>query len=1052
MPRPGPSERDRSLLRIAGAIADREAVAWDDESVDAPRSPSGPLSRLRSIAALAAVYDRARAGMDDPGAGAATEGGGRVVGGTWGPLRILEVLGRGGFADVYRAFDPRLDREVALKLWRRRSPEDTARQLAEARTLASLRHPNLPVVHGIDEHDGQLGMWTERVRGSTLEERLEAEGPLDGHAAVAIGVELCRALAVMHDAGLVHRDVTLANIMCEPGGRVVLVDVGLVATANAQEIAAAGTPPYMAPELLSGGVATPASDVFAVGVTLHRLVTGAFPYDDARTPAELLERRKYSALPLGERRPDLPAGFVHTVERALATDAAARPRDARALEAALLEIAPPRPDGWRASVPAAPRDPPRLLPRQATRFIGRDDALWNCLETIRSSPLVTLVGPGGSGKTRLAIRAAEQMAERGEWTVGFADFSTCSEPSTLGPEVMRALDLPPARGRDPHARLAETIGAQPTLLVADNCEHVVGAARALLGPLLDACPGLRILATSREPLRLPGERLLEVTPLALPPEGAVTAAALQPCESVRLFVDRATMVRADFRLTDRNAPAVAEICRRADGLPLVIELAAARARALTPEEIRDRFTRDLMLHDRGGFTTSDRHRTLEHAIRWSYDALPPETRAFADALAIFAGSWTLEAAERVCLDPSHASSALERTVDLLERSMIVTAPERLGVSRYRYLETLRRFMLDRLRESGLLGALQQRLFDHMLALAEQAAPGLWGSDQATWAERLDAEHANLLAGLAWSREQPRGAVANLRLAGALARFWSERGHLVGGLEALEWAIEHASPEDDAAAYARALFGAGTLAAYRSEHGRATEALERALEIHRRLGDDRGAARDLLALGVVANDLVDYSVANERYREALALFRDVGETRGVAHVLNNMGGIAWRQGRWDEARGLHEEALRHAVEANDPSVRSLSLTNLGLVLLHSGGMQRAATRIADALVLVRVHGLRRLAPATLETAAAILARMHESSRAARLYAAAETLRSRLGNPREPAWVRAHEPMVDAIARDLGPGALERERAAGQALPMDAAIDEARQGLGLAVPGA
>ena len=1040
-------------MRIARSISDREPIAWDEELARAPEL-LGTLWHLRRLHTLASVHESA---ASEGAIGAAAlldraaneEGDERAPGlPTWGPLEILESLGRGGFGRVYRAYDPLLQREVALKLWRRGRGTDAL--LAEARALARVRHPNLPVVHGADDHDGWLGMWTDLVRGRTLEELIATQGPLGAREAALVGVEICRALQAVHEAGLVHRDIKTSNVMRDESGRVVLLDFGLATEREPRDGAAraAGTPSSMAPELLQGGAATPASDLYAVGVLLYRLVSRAFPYEGS-TAAEIAARQERGeSVPLGERRLELPATFVGVVEHALAHAPESRPKSALALEQALRESlgSPPIAPDVRAPSGAEPEVSP--LPHFLTRFIGRDGELSQCHEAIQSHRLVTLLGPGGSGKTRLAVRQAERIADTG-MGVAFADLASLHEPATVEPEVRRALDAWRASGGSA-ASLARTIGSAALLLVLDNCEHLLDTVAPLATSLLASCPRLRLLATSRAPLRVPGEQALAVPPLALPPAAAgASIESVAAFEAVQLFVARARLVRPDFQLTAHNAEAVAEVCRRADGLPLAIELAAARTRAMTPEEIRDRLVESPRLLARGGFSTTARHASLETAIRWTYDSLADDSRTLMDGLAVFSGTWSLPAAARVCMDGAPELWALDAITSLIEQSLVTLAPPCLGATRYRLLDTLRAFAQDRLRASGRLDELEWRHFDYFLTLAEEAEPRLWGPEQALWSERLDADHANLQAALAWARSRPERAIDHVRLAGALARFWTERGHLATGREALTAALVPAGREADSPAAARALLGASTLAIYQSDHTQARVWGEGALRLYRRLEDPAGIARTLVTLGIVAHEVSDYAAAETCYRESLERFRTIGDRRGEAQVLNNLGAITWRQDRWNEARALHREALVHAEPARDPGLRSLALTNLGLVEQRLGHVTEAAGCVAEALALVREHRLMRHAASALEVAAAVLAERRESARAARLYAAARRYREQVGNRQEPAWRRVHEPAMTAAARDLGAERLETESRVGQALSLTQAIDEAARGLALVV---
>ena len=1033
------SESERRLLKLAGSVSDREPVDWD-AAVALDPALEKTIVRLRALQTLAAVHESGSS-LGTQGkarAGAVPEGLTR-----WGPLQILESLGHGGFGHVFRAFEPGLDREVALKLWRRREDKrDAIRQMAEAKALARLRHPGLPVVFGVGEHDGWLGMWTELVRGRTVEELIAAQGALGAREAALIGVEICRSLAVVHEAGLVHRDVKTVNVMREESGRVVLLDFGLAIRANALiEEFAAGTPPCMAPETLRGERATPASDLYSLGVLLYRLVTASYPYE-GRTAQEIADAHTRGARQaLRDRRADLPAGFVTIVERALEPEPAARHESARDMEQALASFLDSSAVGPLRAIATEERSP---LPQPLTHFVGRRDELAECVEAMRSFRLVTLLGPGGSGKTRLAIRVAEAVGAESQARVVFVDLSLVTDPGAIEGEMRRALGASPgSRGS-----LAEALGTGAGLLVLDNCEHLLDAVAPLVADLLTAAPRWQVLATSRSPLKVPGESVLAVPPLGLPPAGtASTAAALGAFDAVRLFVARARLVRPGFRLTDENAAAVAEICHRTDGLPLAIELAAARARALTPEEIRDRLPDALRLLDRGSFSTSARHQTLEAAIRWSYDYLSPSEREWMDSLAVFAGGWTLPAVARVCLEGADELDALDSITRLIEQSLVTTAPPCLGVSRYRFLDTLRGFALARLRESGRYESLQARHAEYFVGLAEEAEPHLWGPNQADWGMRLEADHANLLAALAWLHERPERASQDLRLAASLGRFWTIRGYLSLGRQALERALASAGAEEDRPARARALMAAGALAIYQSDPAAARELCSQALALHRQAGDDSGVARTLVTLGVIAHEVLDYDGATAFYQESLELHRRLGDRRGIGHVLNNLAAIAMRQGDWAGARRLLEEALPDSVAAKDPATRVFILTNLGFVTLQQGHGEIAAATLLDALDGAREHGLLRHAVALLETSGAVLAARHESAIAARLYAAADQQRLTIGAPAEKAWEQAHQAARNSIARDLGPERLDAETQAGRTLGAARGIEEARRALAL-----
>jgi predicted ATPase/DNA-binding CsgD family transcriptional regulator/Tfp pilus assembly protein PilF len=496
----------------------------------------------------------------------------------------------------------------------------------------------------------------------------------------------------------------------------------------------------------------------------------------------------------------------------------------------------------------------------------------------------------------------------------------------------------------------------------DNCEHVVAAAARLVDAVLDGCPGVRVLATSRERLNVAGETAWLVPSLDLPPSGATpTAAAVEASGAGRLFAERARAVQPAFGLSDANAPAVAQVCRRLDGIPLALELAAARVRVLTPEQLAARLDDRFRLLAGGSRTAVPRQQTRRATVDWSHALLSEPERALLRRLAVFAagaaGGFPLEAAEAVGAGPPVAPGAvLDLLAGLVDKSLVL-AEARGAAVRYRLLETLRQYAEERLQEAGEAAAARSRHRDWYLALAEAAAPELVGRHQVAWLDRLEAGHDDLRAALAWSRTDPAGAIAGLRLAAALWRFWLVRGHYTEGRRWLEGAARRC-PEAPPALRATALNGAGRLAHTQRDYAAARALHEEALALFRGAGDRPGIARALYSLAFVARHQGDYAAARARLDEVLALQRELGDDHGIGWSLHSAGLVARLQGDYAAARACLEEALTLQRTLGDTFGIAWTLNGLGLTARDAGDYAAARAHFEEGAALCRDLGEQR----------------------------------------------------------------------------------------------
>jgi predicted ATPase/class 3 adenylate cyclase len=716
------------------------------------------------------------------------------------------------------------------------------------------------------------------------------------------------------------------------------------------------------------------------------------------------------------------------------------------------------------------------LPVQLTSFVGRERELAEVQRLLAAARLVTLVGIGGTGKTRLSLQVAAEALEDfpdGVWQV---ELAALGDAALVPQAVASALGVREEPGRPLLDTLLDFLRPKRLLLLLDNCEHLLAACAALAESLLRACPEVRILATSQAPLEVPEERVWAVPslgvpdPQRLPRDGSALVAALATYEAVRLFVDRAVATLPSFSLTERNARAVAEVCRQLDGIPLAIELAAARVNVITVEQIAARLQDRFRLLTRGNRAALPRQQTLRAVVAWSYDLLQQAEQALFNRLSVFAGGWTLPAAVAVCADPeadeehttndqrnSAAAICAGEVGDLLShlkgRSLVVAeagadaagGAEEMG--RFRMLETLRQYGWERLVERGEAGATQHRHAVYYLEVAEAAEPQVTGPQQAVFSQRLDTEHDNLRAALRWAAES-RAAETGWRLGGALYRFWILRGYFSEGRERLAALLALPAPADSEsarAARAKALHGAGILAVQQGDYNAARLLYQESLAIRRSLGNKRGVADLLNNLGVLARYQGDYDAARPLYEESLALYRELGEKRPIAFALNNLASVIRYQGDHEAARLLYQESLALLQEVGDKWAAANLLNNLGEVALEQRRYSDARSRLEEGLTALRELGERRALAFLLENFGGLAAAAQaEPERAFRLVGAAAALREAIGAPLPPTEKARLDRWLEPARRTLSQEAQERALAEGRAMPLDAAMDYALEG--------
>jgi predicted ATPase/class 3 adenylate cyclase len=612
---------------------------------------------------------------------------------------------------------------------------------------------------------------------------------------------------------------------------------------------------------------------------------------------------------------------------------------------------------------------PHNLPLQLTSFVGRERELAAVRALLAQHRLVTLTGPGGVGKTRLGLQAAADLLGGYQDGVWLVELAPLADPALVPQAVAAAVGVREEPGRPLLATLTDALTPRRLLLVLDNCEHLIEASARLSEALLRACAGLALLVTSRAVLRVSGEHAVAVPPLArCDPAHLPPVERLSRYEAVRLFAERAQAARTDFVVTDQNARTVAEVCARLDGLPLALELAAARLRHLPLEALNAQLAeRRLPLLTGGARDLPARQRTLRDTVAWSYALLPPDEQALFRRLGVSAGGCTPAAAAAVCGESAGAAT-LDGLASLVDHSLLQPdlGDDGAGESRFRMLETVREYALEQLEAAGEAPAARRRHAEYYLALAETAEPHLTGPDAESWLRQLEGESENLRAALGWAFEGGREGAAGapgLRLAGALWRFWDWRGYTTEGRRWTEQALR-ACPGAPPRVAGRALCGVATLAWRRHDEDAARAGFEEGLALARRAGDEQTEAVALKGLGLMALYAGDHPRARARLRAALKAARAARDLRTAADALDGLGQLARFHSDYGAASRFHREALTLAGETGDRQAIGSALTNLSVVLRQQGAYEAARSRVEQALPLLRAVGTRSSLTAAL----------------------------------------------------------------------------------------
>ena len=696
------------------------------------------------------------------------------------------------------------------------------------------------------------------------------------------------------------------------------------------------------------------------------------------------------------------------------------------------------------------------LPVQVTSFIGRERELVELRERLGSARLLTLTGTGGCGKTRLALQMASTLVDAYPDGVWLAELAGLADPGLVPQAVATAVGVREVAGEPIRTTLLGALRARRLLLVLDNCEHLIDACATLADAILRSCADVKILATSREPLGIAGEAAWRVPSLAVASiEDAPSHDDLVACEAVRLFADRAVAAQPTFTLSERNATAVAQICRQLDGIPLAIELGARRVTALSVEQISVRLDQRFRLLTGGSRAGLPRQQTLAATVEWSYNLLSPPERALFDRLAVFAGGFTLEAVEAVCdggagdegrgasEDDPYSSlvphpSPLELLARLVDKSLVVADLGAAGTERYRLLETLRQYAHERLVERDEVDEVRRRHAEYFLGFAVEAGRQLLGSDQVRWLDRLDRDHDNLHTALSWAIEQGEAEIG-LRMAVGLAYFWYFRGHYSEArtLRAAVLALP-AGPELDALR-AEMLHGAGMLSVNQGDYDVARDFLDEGVAIARRLDDPALLIPTLATLGFVARVQCEYAISRSVLEEGEMLARAAGDTFHTAMAIHHLGLVALEADRGlTAAWSLNEEALALYGQLGNLRMMGVVRLALGRIAQARGDLANARMQIAEALRLHQQVGEAGIVPFMLDVRAAIDADDGRLEPAVELAGAASALATTLGTRLWPVVQRERDAWLERARHTLGDARFARLWAGGEAMSREQAV--------------
>jgi predicted ATPase len=950
-----------------------------------------------------------------------------------------DEIGRGGFGIVFRCRQTALDRMVAVKVLTTQMHEDRERFLREQRAMGRLTgHPNVVGVLEVGQTESGCPYLVMQYhqRGS-LEARIRRLGRLPVEEVLHVGVKIAGALEAAHRREILHRDVKPANILLTDYGEPALADFGIAHIVGGFKTATGtftGSPAFTAPEVLSGDPPSAASDVYELGATLFAALTGHAAYERKSGEQVVAQFLRIASEPVPDLRDSgIPADVSAVVEKAMSRDAWQRPSAADLGE----ELAHVATHGLAATEIPPPSRRPGNLPLELTGFIGRLAELAQVTRLLSASRLVTLTGIGGVGKTRLALRAATETLQDfpdGAWMI---ELSELRDPSLITEVVAAGVGLRDESGRSLRDILVEFLRSRRLLLILDNCEQVVDEAAKLAEVLLRACPELHILATGRERLGIGGEAVQRLAPLAVPDDDVEPSVRAVPgYDSVALFVERGAAALPGFSLTEDNQATVARICARVDGLPLAIELAAARLRTMSSEQILARLDDRYTLLAHGSRVAPARQQSLTWCIDWSYDLCTPAEQRLWAGLSVFAGSFELEAAEDICGPELAPGIMVDLLAALVDKSILIRT-EADGQVRFGLLDTLRDYGREKLDQTGECPTLRRRHMDWYRRLVADMAADWFSSRQVYWLKRIEAEKHNLRE--AWEFALTDSPPTLLAMCAGVYPCAIGRGNLREMRRWLDRALT-AAPVEPTEDRIKALHGASLIAGLQGDVPVATARAGEAQALAQHTSDRTVQGWAAVADGFAALVGGDADRALSRAEDAAAATDDPS-VRVPALMLQ---GWAYDlSGELGRALIWQEKALAIAESAGEVVTRSYALWAVGLGWWRNGKPERADQLLRECVQLSHLIDDPRNGAACLEALAWIAGAKNDPRRAVLLMASAEALGNSVGVPPAvlPDLAVFHE-QCDSGARDaLGAEAFAIAHRQGFAMDFGDAVDYA-----------
>ncbi len=1006
---------------------------------------------------------------------------------------ILSKIGAGGMGEVFLARDPRLNRKVALKILHKAVAANHERLLRferEARTVSALNHPNILTIFEFGTDGATHYLASEYVKGETLRDRLNRQQiPLP--EMLEISIQIASALTAAHEAGIVHRDIKPENLMIRADGYVKVLDFGLAkltenapldeqaqmqAKVQTQAGMVMGTASYMSPEQARGLTVDARTDIFSFGAVMFEMIAHRQLFTGETVNHIIVGVLEKDPPPLSNFINDYPIEIEQIIKKCLAKNAKARYQNTKNLLADLkilqkrldfeAELARASQSKGQSELdtqafPAfssetmafdsttlaveAERVPPTNLTLSRTLLVGREKEASEIKNLLRQKDvrLLTMTGIGGTGKTTLSRAVAAEMLREFSDGVFFIELAAVTDPQFAASTIAQPLGVKESGGKAMLETLKEYLAGKQMLIVIDNFEQVIGAAPQI-AELLSAAQQLKILITSRTLLHLSAEREYEVPPLALPENIEQLAfEELSNYEAVKLFVERARTAKPNFSLTPENAKNVAEICLRLDGLPLAIELAAARVKILSPQAILSKLENRLQLLTGGAQDLPARQQTMRGAVAWSYDLLTEDEKQLFEILSVFNGGFMFEAAEAVCenfklqtVDDEYELNALDGITSLVDKSLIISKEQPDGEMRFRMLEVVREYARDALTERGVFDIARKSHAAYFLALSEEAEKYLKGEDSVRWLNRLEEEIDNLRAALRWSLENDVETAA--RIGAATRLFWLFHSHLTEGRGWLEAALKSSKNVASAEVRFNLQNLLGTLARFQGDYAAAQKVFEEQLAEGKEANDLWQIAEANSGLGSVAYQQGDFQTARQFIEEVLAVSRELNEQYGVAAALNTLGDIARTEGDNAAARPLFEESLSISRKLGTKQFVCAILANLGAVTFAEGDFDAARAHFAEALETAREMGNRTIISLSLDGFAALAAERGEADCAAQISGAADNLRESIGYEIEPADLHFRDSFLAKLRASLSEADLSASFERGRKLKPEEAV--------------